>query len=117
MHQVQPRISLFAAVDSFGEVYIAISQENTNNDTFRLFLTYLIKELTRDRPNFREDTVFLFDGAGYHTSNEVQAYMAKLELQVIFTGPRSYDTCPVELFFAYFKNEDLNPTNQKTGKL
>ena len=108
---------MIAAVDSFGEVYVAISQENTNNDTFRLFLTNLVKELQKDRWDFRDDTVFLLDGASYHTSKEVRSLIAKLKLSVIFTGPRSYDACPVELFFAYFKNEDLNPTNQKTGKL
>ena len=31
--------------------------------------------------------------------------------------PYSYDVAPAELFFAAFKNEDINPNDVKLGKL
>ena len=115
-HIVNPRISLIAAVDTEWEIYVAISQVNTNNDTFRLYLSKLAEQLTFDRPNWRNDTIILVDGAQYHLSREVQSHMHSLGMKVIFTGPRSYDACPCELFYAYLKNDDLNPTNKPTGK-
>jgi hypothetical protein len=34
----------------------------------------------------------------------------------MFSAPYSYAACPVELFFAYLKNEDINPNMLPTGK-
>ena len=39
-----------------------------------------------------------------------------LEMPVMFTGPYSYAASPVELFFAYMKNQDINPDMLPTGK-
>jgi hypothetical protein len=42
--------------------------------------------------------------------------MVNLGLTVILTAPYSYDASPIELFFAYFKQEEINPTGLSTGK-
>ena len=42
--------------------------------------------------------------------------MEMLKIPVMFTAPYSYAACPVELFFAYLKNEDINPELLATGK-
>ena len=34
----------------------------------------------------------------------------------MFTGPHSYSASPVELLFAHFKADDINPRKLKTGK-
>ena len=39
-----------------------------------------------------------------------------LGVNFIFSAPYSYDTAPVELFFAYFKQKHINPENEKHGK-
>ena len=82
----------------------------------QLFLYEFAKLLDVERPNWRKDTVLQLDGATYHLCKETQDLLAKLRMNVIFSGPQSYDTAPAELFFAMFKNRDLNPGNQKTGK-
>ena len=44
------------------------------------------------------------------------AFLKKNLVPVMFTGPHSYDASPIELFFAAFKNKDINPDRIKTGK-
>ena len=82
----------------------------------KLYLTWLAGQLDDDRPSWRSDTVFLLDGAKYHTCKETQEHMKLLGIRVIFTGPYSYDAAPIELLFAYFKNSDINVASLPTGK-
>ena len=42
--------------------------------------------------------------------------MRKLELQVIWSGPYSYSTAPIEMVFAALKFGELNPDGKSTGK-
>jgi hypothetical protein len=42
--------------------------------------------------------------------------LKRLGITYIISGPYSYDTAPVELFFASFKQTWLNPNNEPTGK-
>ena len=56
------------------------------------------------------------DNAPYHTSKEMMEFFEKLQLPLHFTGPHSYAGVPIELFFAHFKKEDINPDNLPTGK-
>ena len=60
--------------------------------------------------------MILLDNATYHTSDETREALAKLEFQVIYTGPYSYDAAPCELAFAALKTGDINPFNVETGK-
>ena len=64
--QVQPRVALIAACDSEGDFYLSFTQVNTDADVMQLYLSQLVLELERDRPDFRKDTVLLLDGASYH---------------------------------------------------
>lgn len=114
--QVKPRISMILSFDSEGEVYFALTQVNTNADIMKMFLSQLASRLDVDRPNWRKNSVVLLDGATYHTSNEVRLHMLHLRMPVMFTAPSSYDACPVEKFFAYLKNQDINPLMLPTGK-
>ena len=114
--KVQPRISMIAAVDSEGDAYVSYTQVNTDVNVMRLYLTQLALELERDRPNFRKETILLLDGASYHKTQEIQDHLRRLGLQVIYTGPHSYDAAPCELFFAGIKKGDLNPDELPMGK-
>jgi hypothetical protein len=49
------------------------------------------------------------DGAKYHTSEEMKLYFRKMELKVIFTGPYSFTSAPIEMMFSALKRGDLNP--------
>jgi hypothetical protein len=42
--------------------------------------------------------------------------MRKLELQVIWSGPYSYSTAPIEMVFGNLKFGELNPDKKSTGK-
>ena len=114
--QIQPRISMIAAMDTDGDTYACYTTVNTNTSVMKLYLSYLAEQIEKDRPNFRDDTVLLLDGAKYHTNFEIQGHLKALNFPVIYTGPYSYDACPCELLFARIKSADLNPTKLPTGK-
>ena len=82
----------------------------------KMYLTQLALELDRDRANWRKDTLILLDGAQYHLNDSIIEHLNMLQMDVIFTGPRSYDACPCEMVFAHLKSLDLNPMNLPTGK-
>ena len=82
----------------------------------KLFLTSLATRLDVDRPGWREDTVVLLDGALYHINPEIQEHLRCLQMPVLYTAPKAYDASPIELFWAYLKNQDLNKMALATGK-
>ena len=67
--KVQPRISLIAGIDNFGEVYLCFTQANTNNKVMNLFLSHFAKTMEFIDKNWRQNTVFLFDGKYIQISN------------------------------------------------
>jgi hypothetical protein len=107
---------MFAALFSDGEVYLALSQLNTDRFTKSLFLAHLVKALDESRPRWRDNHVFLFDGASYNTSSRTTDTLKKLGVKYMMTGPYSYDGCAVERFFAHYKMGDHNERKVATGK-
>ena len=81
-----------------------------------MFLSRLAALLTSEKADWRDNTVILLDGASYHKSEETKAHMTDLGIDVLFTAPYSYDASPIERFFAYFKQEEINPDFLPTGK-
>ena len=81
-----------------------------------IFLVHLVEQLDKERPSWRDDTILLLDGAKYHTGSKVREYMRKLELEVIWSGPYSYSTAPIETVFSTLKLGELNPDRRSTGK-
>ena len=51
------------------------------------------------------------DNAPYATSENTLELMEGLKIPMLFTGPHSYDSAPVELLFAAFKADDVNPND------
>ena len=115
-HQVNPRISMIAAVDNLGNAFISLLQVNNNSDIVKLFISHLVDKLECQDPQFRENTVLLLDGAEYHTSQEIQEHLKRHGVDFLYTGPRSYDAAACELFWAYLKSGDINMQNLATGK-
>ena len=81
-----------------------------------VYLQYLVEQLDLERPSWKEETVLLLDGAKYHTGSRVREYLRKLELTVIWSGPYSYSTAPIEIVFSVLKFGELNPDKKPTGK-
>ena len=100
---------MIAAMDTEGDVYVSLTQVNTESTMMKMYLTQLSYQLDMDRPDWRSNTILLLDGARYHINDEVIGHLSRLKMPVIFTGPRSYDACPCELLFAHLKAVDLNP--------
>ena len=51
--QISPSLSIIAAVSSDGNSYAALSQINTDSESFCLFMWKLVSKLQQERPNFR----------------------------------------------------------------
>ena len=68
-------------------------------------------KLDQENQNWRDNTVILLDNAPYHVSDGTVNLFAGLDIPVIYTGPYSYDAAPIELLFAAFKSEDINPNH------
>ena len=107
---------MIAAIDTDGRVYASLSHANTDSDTLFLFVYWLVKQLDQETPDWRNNTVFLMDGAAYHRSEKARKYFASLKLEVIYTGPYSAPSSPIELLFGAMKRGNLNPNGVRTGK-
>ena len=80
------------------------------------FFSELCKVLDGEDPNWRDNTVILLDNASYHRSLEIRAAVKKLGIKTIYSGPYSYISAPIELYFGLLKRGDLNPERQQLGK-
>lgn len=60
--------------------------------------------------------MILHDNAPYAKSESTLELMKGLKIPVLFTGPHSYDGAPIELLFAAFKCDDVNPNHIPQGK-
>ena len=107
---------MIAALDTEGNAYVSLTQFNTDTDVMLMFLSRLAQVLSAESNYWRSNTVILLDGATYHKSEETRKHMINLGLEVMFTAPYSYESSPIELFFAYFKQGDINPNDERTGK-
>jgi transposase len=113
---ISPRLSLLVAIDNRGAIYASLTQVNTDHDVFQLFLTQLADVLTTEDPGWPASTYWLIDGAKYHKAEETLAKMRALGMRTLVMGPYGFLASPCEMVFAYLKQVDLNPDNQRTGK-
>ena len=116
LRSVTPRLSMIAAIDTEGQVWFTLYHANTDSNMIALFLQHLTSALDSESPGWQDDTIVLWDNATYHTSEETRATVRKLGLKVIYSGPYSYDSAPVELLFGNLKLGELNPEQLATGK-
>ena len=104
-----PRITMFLALDTDGEVFLSLLQSNSNNRVMDIYLRKLVLKLDHEDVNWRDNTVLLIDNAPYHASDNTIDLLGGLKIPILFTGPHSYDAAPIELLFAAFKSRDINP--------
>ena len=113
---MNPRISLIAAIDNKGNAWYALNQSNTDSSVMLLFLKSMMETLDIESPGWQEDTVFLLDGARYHTSEETRSHIKALDIKVLYSAPYSYSSASIEHLFACLKLGELNPQRLPTGK-
>ena len=113
---IQPRLSLITALDTDGLVYFSLSHSTTDQDTFMLFMRYLVAMLDLETPGWQEDSLILLDNAAYHCSSQAREYLRKMQVPIMFSGPYSYSAAPIETLFALIKFGELNKDYQSTGK-
>ena len=58
-----PRISVIACLNSFGELYLSLTQSNTNENVMEVYLHKLCNKLDREKPGWRNTFVIFLDGA------------------------------------------------------
>ena len=95
---------------------MALTTVNTTSEVVCLFVKQLADALELEDPDFREKTVFQFDGATYHRSAETRNFLANMELKTMISGPYGYNIASIEMLFASIKSTNLNPDMIKTGK-
>jgi len=110
------KVNMLIALDTSGRVYAALTQVNTDSDVMVSFLSRLAAVLTKQDRDWRSNSVLLLDGAKYHTSLPTRVVLKRIGADYIISAPYSYDAAPVELFFAYMKQVQINESNEKTGR-
>ena len=106
----QPRITMVAAIDNFGEAYLSIIQNNNNQYIFAEFVRELADQLDKERANWRNDTIWLVDGASMHSTTMVKEIYQKLKIPIMMAPPYSWNLVATEKWHAFFKTGELNPT-------
>ena len=114
--KMQPRISMIVAVDRYGEVYLSLTQSNSNQSMMGIFIERLSLKLDKTNPHWRNNTIICWDGAAYHKAAGTQKLLERLNVPIMMLGPYSYNAAPCELFFAAFKSADINPSKVPLGK-
>ena len=107
---------MLAAIDNRGSLYMALTTVNTTSEVVCLFVKQLADALELEDPDFREKTVFQFDGATYHRSAETRNFLANMGVRAMISGPYGYEIASVEMLFAGIKSTNLNPDLIRTGK-
>ena len=82
-----PRVTMILAVDSTGRLYFSLSQSNSNQGLFGLFMRQLVLKLDKERPNWRKNTLVTLDGARYHSGAEAKELYESLDIPVAMLGP------------------------------
>ena len=66
--QVLPRISMIVGLDTLGNVYLSLTQSNSNSQVMDVFFRYLDQKIEKERKGWKKKTVVIIDNAPYHQS-------------------------------------------------
>ena len=113
---ISPSLAMIAALDTDGRVWFSLSHANTDQDTFMVFMRYLVQRLDLETPGWQENSVILLDNAPYHVGQLAREYFRKMQIPVMYTAPYSYAASPIETLFSVLKLGELNEDGESTGK-
>ena len=99
---------MIAALDTDGRIYFTLSHANTDQDTFMLFMRYLVQRLDQETPGWQENSVILLENALYHVGRLAREYFRKMQIPVMYTAPYSYSASPIETLFSLLKFGEIN---------
>ena len=74
---------MLTAVDSLGNLYLALAQSNSNESMMSLFWKSLVLKLDKERPGWRANTLWTLDGASYHGSEGALNILKQLKVPVL----------------------------------
>ena len=77
---------MIAALDTEGNIYVSLTQFNTDSDAMLMFMSHLSTTLTAESRDWRENTYWLLDNAPYHRSKDVRDHLLRLGVKVILPG-------------------------------
>ena len=80
------------------------------------FAQKLDSTLVKFDPDYKKNTIFLADGASYHTEKNALKFMQQLGWQVVISAPYSYAASAIEMYFGIVKSVDMNKLGLPTGK-
>ena len=78
---------MLTAIDSLGNLYIALAQSNSNESMMSLFWKSLALKLDKERPGWRKNSIWTLDGAAYHSSEGSLKLLSQLQIPVLMQGP------------------------------
>ena len=107
------KFNIIAGVSNRSEVFYTINYGRTNSISFGHFIWKLVDHLNGEDHRWRENTVLMFDNAMYHRSLYVQERLRLYKVPTLYLGPYHFKLAPVEMFFNFIKNRDLNPLKTK----
>ena len=91
------------AIDNFGDAYLSLLQANNNQYTYSEFVRELSSRLDDQRPGWRENTIWLLDGAKMHSTELVKDIYRKLKIPVMIAPPYSWNLVATESWHSMFK--------------
>ena len=111
------KINIIVAVSNKGDVFLAQTQVNTDDEVMSLFFSKFVQKLTNKHgAGWRDKVVIVLDGASYHRSKETRSCITHLNIKVVLSAPYSYESAPAELWFSLLKRNNFNPQQIKTTK-
>ena len=85
------KINMIVAVSTEGQVWLALTQCNTDESVMQMFLSKLAKAFTSQYgSSWRDEIVVVLDGASYHKSQETRTAINYLRIPVVLSSPYSY---------------------------
>ena len=60
---------MIIGVDTLGNIYLSLTQSNSNSQVMDMFFRYLDQKLEKERKNWKKNTVIILDNAPYHNSS------------------------------------------------
>ena len=106
-------VNIIAGVSNLGDFMYTVNSGKTETDTFFLFLMKVMRQLSVENINWRDETIIMLDNAAYHRSQINLERFKKYKVPVLFLGPYHFKLAPMELMFSYIKNRNLNPLNSR----
>ena len=83
---LSPKVNMIAAVDTDGNMYLSLTQQNTDTDVMLMFFSRLANVLSQENMEWRDETYWLLDNAAYHRSKEVRECLLKLRTSMQTLG-------------------------------